>query len=103
VKAAKTAPGYRLYALPNTTPAKPGLVRAPGFEGPGIQLEIWSLTDAAFGNFVEEVPGPMVIGSVELEDGSIVKSFLCEPFALEGAEEVTSHGGWLAYRESLKK
>jgi allophanate hydrolase len=103
VKAAKTAPGYRLYALPNTTPAKPGLVRAPGFEGPGIELEIWSLTEAAFGNFVEEVPGPMVIGSVELEDGSIVKSFLCEPYALEGAEEVTSYGGWLAYRAAVKK
>jgi allophanate hydrolase len=100
VKTARTAPGYKLYALPNTQPAKPGLVRAPGFAGPGIALEIWSLTDAAFGNFVEEVPAPMVIGSVELEDGSIVKSFLCEPYALEGAEDVTSHGGWLAFRTS---
>jgi len=103
VKGARTAPGYRLYALPNTQPAKPGLVRAPGFAGPGIELEIWSLTDAAFGSFVAEVPGPMVIGSVELEDGTTVKSFLCEPYALEGAEEVTSFGGWLAYRAALKE
>jgi allophanate hydrolase len=103
VKAARTAPGYRLYALPNTQPAKPGLVRAPGFAGPGIELEIWNLTDAAFGSFVAEVPGPMVIGSVELADGEIVKSFLCEPYALEGAEEVTEYGGWLAYRASVKK
>jgi len=101
IRQARTAPGYRLYALPNTTPPKPGLVRAPGFAGPGIELEIWSLSDGAFGSFVAEVGAPMVIGSVELEDGSIVKSFLCEPYSTEGAEEVTSFGGWLPYRQSL--
>jgi allophanate hydrolase len=101
IRQARTSPDYRLYALPNTQTAKPGLVRVPGFAGPGIELEIWSLTDAAFGSFVAEVPAPMVIGSVELDDGSIVKSFLCEPYSTEGGEEVTHFGGWLAYRRSL--
>jgi allophanate hydrolase len=101
VRQARTAPAYRLYALPNTQPPKPGLVRAPGFAGPGIEVEIWSLTDGAFGSFVAEVPAPMAIGSVELEDGAVVKSFLCEPYSIDGAEEVTSFGGWLAYRRSL--
>jgi allophanate hydrolase len=102
IRQARTAPGYRLYALPNTQPPKPGLVRAPGFAGPGIELEIWSLTDAAFGSFVAEVPAPMTIGSVKLQDGAIVKSFLCEPYATEGAEDVTHFGGWLPYRRSLQ-
>jgi len=102
VRQARTAPGYRLYALPNTQPPKPGLVREPGFAGPGIELEVWSLTDAAFGSFVAEVPAPMVIGSVELDDASIVKSFLCEPHATAGAQDVTSFGGWLPYRRSLQ-
>ena len=101
IREARTAPCYRLYALPNTQPAKPGLVRDPGFAGPGIEIEVWSLTDAAFGSFVAEVPAPMVIGSVELEDGATVKSFLCEPYSTVGGEEVTSFGGWLAYRRSL--
>jgi allophanate hydrolase len=101
VREARTAPCYRLYALPNTQPAKPGLVRVPGFAGPGIELEVWSLGEQAFGSFVAEVPSPMVIGSVELEDGSIVKSFLCEPWSTEGGEDVTSFGGWLAYRRSM--
>jgi allophanate hydrolase len=101
IRAARTAPHYRLFALPNTTPPKPGLVRAPGFSGPGIELEIWHLTEAAFGSFVSDVPAPMVIGTVELEDGTAVKSFLCEPYSTEGAEDVTHHGGWLAYRRSL--
>ena len=102
IRQARTAPCYRLYALPNTHPAKPGLVRVPGFAGPGIELEVWSLTESAFGSFVAEVPSPMVIGTVELGDGSTVKSFLCEPWSTEGGEDVTAFGGWLAYRRSLE-
>src|SRR3546814_15405193 len=33
---ARTAADYRLFVLPDTRPAKPGLVRVPGFAGPGI-------------------------------------------------------------------
>ncbi len=39
----------------------------------------------------------MVIGSVELSDGAEVPGFLAEPWALEGADDITSFGGWRAY------
>jgi allophanate hydrolase len=97
----RTAPGYRLYSLPNTTPPKPGLVRTPEFAGPGIEVEVYALSPAAFGTFVAEIPAPMGIGMVELADGSIVKGFLCETFALEGAADITVFGGWRAWRNSL--
>ena len=97
VSAQRTAPGYRLYALPGTVPPKPGLVRAPGFAGPGIEVEVWSLEPAAFGEFVAEVPAPLTIGTAALDDGSTVKCFLCEPFAVSGAMEITDFGGWRAY------
>ena len=93
----KTAPGYRLYALADTTPPKPGLVRAPGFDGPGIEVEVWAVPTPAFGGFVAAVPAPLGIGSVELADGSTVKGFVCEPFAVETATEITQGGGWRAY------
>jgi allophanate hydrolase len=35
VQSCRTSPEYRFYALANTTPPKPGLVREPGFDGPG--------------------------------------------------------------------
>lgn len=95
----KTAPGYRLFSLPNTTPPKPGLVRAPGFAGPGIEVEVYALSPHDFGTFVAEVPAPMGIGTVELADGSSVKGFLCETFALEGAEDITAFGGWRAWQK----
>ncbi|HEY0833374.1 MAG TPA: allophanate hydrolase [Azospirillum sp.] len=93
VRTARTAEGYRLHALAGTVPAKPGLVRDPAGAG-GIELEVWELDDAAFGRFVAEVPAPMTIGTVVLEDGTPVKGFLCEPIALQGAEDITRFGGW---------
>ncbi len=94
-----TAPNYRLYALANTTPPKPGLARvSSGETGAAIAIETYALSSEAFGRFVAAVPSPMVIGTVELIDGTSVKSFLCESFALIGATDITSFGGWIAYR-----
>lgn len=101
VQHTRTSAAYRLFSLPNTSPPKPGLVRSPGFAGPGIEVEVYALSPAAFGSFVAEVPAPMSIGTVELADGTWVKGFLCEPYALEGAEDITAHGGWRNWRISL--
>ena len=103
VATTRTAPGYRLYALADTTPPKPGLVRVPGFDGPGIELEVWAVPTSSFGSFVAAIPAPLGIGSVELADGSVVKGFICESFALETATEITHFGGWRAYLASLRR
>ena len=94
MKTTRTAPNYRLFALANTTPPKPGLVRVAEAAGPGIEVEVWALSPEAFGTFVAEVPPPMAIGTATLADGSTVKSFVCEPTALGGSEEITKFGGW---------
>jgi allophanate hydrolase len=49
-----------------------------------------------FGTFVAAIPSPLGIGSVRLEDGSVVKGFLCESVAVEGAEDISEYGGWRA-------
>ena len=38
---------------------------------------------------------------VELADGTQVHGFLCEPFALEGARDISHYGGWRAYLRVL--
>jgi allophanate hydrolase len=101
VRACQTARAYRLFALPNTTPAKPGLMRVgDGAQGAALEVEVWALAPAAFGAFVARVPAPLCIGSVELEDGARVSGFLCEAHALDGARDITSFGGWRAYLRS---
>ncbi|HXU65105.1 MAG TPA: allophanate hydrolase [Polyangia bacterium] len=93
VRATRTTSSYRLYALPNTTPPKPGLVRAAEGGGP-IELEVWALSPAAFGAFVARIPTPLAIGRIALDDGTAVSGFLCESFATAGATDITATGGW---------
>jgi allophanate hydrolase len=90
-----TSPNYRLYALRNTNPPKPGLVRSK--EGAAIELEVWAVPEANFGGFVAAVPQPLAIGACTLAGGRTVKSFLCEAAAIEGADEITHLGGWRKY------
>lgn len=98
-----TTSNYRLYALPGTTPAKPGLRRVAADDGAAIIVEVWRVPAAAFGSFVDLVPPPLGIGNVELADGTWVNGFVCEGYGFEGALDVTHFGGWRAYIESLKQ
>jgi allophanate hydrolase len=96
-----TAAQYRLYALPRTTPPKPGLLRVANGDGERIEVEVWNMPLAHYGSFVALVPQPLSIGTLTLTDGSQVQGFLCEPLALDGATDITHLGGWRAYIASL--
>lgn len=100
VRTARTARGYRLYALNQGAIAKPGLI----FDGHGrgnIEVEVWALPPAGFGAFVADIPPPLAIGTVELDGGEYVKGFLCEAYAIADAQEITAYGGWRAFRQSF--
>lgn len=99
----KTAPAYKLFAMVNSTPPKPALVHV-GETGRAIEVEVYELSVEAFGSFVAEVPPPLAIGTVTLEDGTDVKGFVAEPRAIVGADDITALGGWRAYvaREKTK-
>ncbi len=103
VRTTRTAPVYQLYALANTTPAKPGLVRVAAPVSHGIEVEVWDLGYAEFGAFVELIPPPLGIGTLELEDGEKVKGFIVEPYAVADAKDITHFGGWRNYLDSLKQ
>jgi allophanate hydrolase len=103
VRAARTKPVYRLYALPNTSPPKPGMMRVAEHTGGGIEVEVWEMGDAEFGRFVGNIPPPLGIGTVELEGGELVKCFLVEAYAVaQGAQDITAFGGWRRFMASLK-
>ncbi|QBK06296.1 allophanate hydrolase [Hylemonella gracilis] len=92
-----TAPHYRLYALPGTVPPKPGLQRVAEGLGARIAVEVWEMPIEHYGSFVALVPAPLGIGTLALEGGGNVQGFLCEALALDGALDITAHGGWRAY------
>ncbi|MEP7057647.1 MAG: allophanate hydrolase [Caldimonas sp.] len=97
--ATQTAPHYRLYALPSTVPPKPGMVRVEA-GGAAIAVEVWDLPLDAVGSFLALIAAPLGLGRVELADGRSIHGFLCEAHALEGATDITAHGGWRAWLAS---
>ena len=100
-EACRTQASYRLYALEGTIPPKPGL-EFVNADGAAIEVEVWELGLEQFGAFVAAVPPPLAIGTLFLESGETVKGFVCEPFALKNARDISHFGGWKNYLASLK-
>ncbi|KGK38479.1 hypothetical protein JL09_g2359 [Pichia kudriavzevii] len=105
----KTSSNYKLYALPNSNKnsiMKPGLRRISSSNevgGSQIEVEVYSIPLENFGDFISMVPQPLGIGSVELESGEWVKSFICEEcgYKENGSIEITHFGGWRNYLKHL--
>ncbi|HEY7772255.1 MAG TPA: allophanate hydrolase [Marinagarivorans sp.] len=95
-----TAPHYRMFALAGGPPFRPGLI-LDKTEGAAIEAEVWSVPSKEFGSFVAGIPAPLGIGKVELENGERVCGFICEGYAVEGAQEITHLGGWRGYVATL--
>ncbi len=99
VRSTRTSKNYRLYDLAD---GRPGLVRNGSGDGHGacIEVEVWELSAAGFGAFVAQIPPPLGIGTLELEDGERVKGFVCENYAIAGKQDITASGGWRNYLKS---
>jgi len=96
-----SAPCYRLFALTDAARgvAKPGMVRVAA-GGVRVYLEVWSVPVEQFGRFMLQVPAPLGIGTVQLEDGGATNGFICEGIVAEGGpgvEEISHLGSWLEY------
>jgi allophanate hydrolase len=97
VRTARTSDRYRFFALAGGPPERPGLVRTEEAGGEPIGLEIWSLPLDQIGSFLAGIPAPLGLGSVELEDGSFVKGFICEASGASGARHISEYGNWRSY------
>ncbi len=99
LESTRTAPQYRLYALPGGPPQRPGLVRVDK-NGASIEVEVWALPLEHYGSFVAGIPAPLGIGRVTLADGCSAQGFVCETYAISGAVDITALGGWRPYLAS---
>ena len=77
-------------------------LRAPGRLGPGVEVEVWEMAPEPFAAFVDAIPPPLGVGTIDLEDGQSVKGFLVESYAVEGARDITEFGGWRNYLKAAK-
>ncbi|WP_411888006.1 allophanate hydrolase [Hydrocarboniphaga effusa] len=95
VQATRTAPNYRLHALPGGPPQRPALVRAA--DGVAIEVEVWEVASTEVGSLLAAIGAPLGLGKVLLADGTLETGFICEHGALAGAEDISVHGGWRAW------
>ena len=95
IESTRTADHYKLYALAGGPPWRPGLVREAG--AGSIDVEVWAMPQARLGGFLAQIPAPLGLGKLELEDGRRVTGFICEPCGIEGARDISDRGGWRAY------
>ncbi|MFJ4142339.1 allophanate hydrolase [Pseudomonas sp. NPDC089734] len=92
----KSSPDYQLHALAGGPPFRPGMLRvAQG--GVAIEVEVWELPSRELGSFLTGIPAPLGLGKVQLADGRWESGFICEPYGLEGATDISHLGGWRAY------
>jgi allophanate hydrolase len=97
-----TSADYRLFLLPDTTPAKPGLLRVGADAGVAVDVEIWTMPAEQFGRFVASVAAPLSIGTLTITDGREVKGFLVEAEATRDALDISAFGGWRNFMEQKK-
>lgn len=96
----RTAGDYRMFVVDGPVP-RPGVTRTlePG-DGPGIEVEIWSLPTASLADFLATISPPLAIGPVELTDGQQVLGFVCTADAADPEREITTAGSWRKFQAS---
>ncbi len=96
VERTRSSPHYMLHALAGGPPLRPGMTRVAA-GGAAIEVEVWELPSSELGSFLTGIPAPLGLGKVELADGRWETGFICEPYGLDGASDITHLGGWRAH------
>lgn len=95
VREDRTTASYKLYAIENLAPVRPGLVRAE--DGVSVALELWAMPFDRVGQLLSKIPAPLGLGTIELACGQSVKGFVCEAYAARDARDISEFGGWRAF------
>lgn len=78
------------------------MIKVKDGSGTGIYLELFSLPIENVGRFLQQIPPPLGLGTVDLEDGTSVKGFICEGYVASSnsgfeVEEITQLQSWLEF------
>jgi RimJ/RimL family protein N-acetyltransferase len=96
LEATRTAPRYRLYFVDRMWPAL-----APAEDGVAVECEVYDADESLLVRLAELEPPGWKRKPIELADGRIVDAFVADPELAARGEDVSSHGGWPAFRDWL--
>ena len=78
------------------------MIKVRDGSGTSIYLELFKLPTENVGRFLEQIPPPLGLGTVDLEDGGCVKGFICEGYVASAdsgfeVEDITHLRSWLDF------
>jgi allophanate hydrolase len=79
------------------------MVKVVDGSGNSVYLELYKVPIENVGQFLVQIPPPLGLGTVELEDGSRSVGFICEGYIAQGGpgiEDITHLGSWHEYLSS---
>ena len=96
LRATLTAPRYRMISPDGTYP----LLIVDEQDGASFPCEIFDVPRPMWDAKVAAEPPGLIVGEIELVDGTSVTGMLADPAWLAeqvGAEDITRYGGWAAF------
>ncbi len=78
------------------------MIKVKDGTGTSIYLELFKLPTENVGCFLEQIPPPLGLGTLDLEDGGSVKGFICEGYVASAnsgfeVEDITHLRSWLDF------
>jgi len=93
-RVARTAPVYRLIALPGPGVPRGGIVAA-GAGGASVEVELHELPTTSLGDLLAALPAPLALGRIHLLDGEVL-GMVCT-VTPTGSVDISAWGSWPAY------
>lgn len=95
----RTAPKYRFFSVRDEFP---GILPVTDGSGSSIRGELYDVPlEVVRDRFLPHEPSELELGVVELEDGTAALSMMLRREESGRHADISAHGGWRAYRESL--
>ena len=84
------------------TQCRAGMVKVRDGSGKSMYLEVFKLPIENVGRFLQLIPPPLGLGTVDLEDGESVKGFICEGYVTSEnsgyeVQDITHLQSWLEF------
>lgn len=97
---AQTAAKYRFFSIRDEFP---GIVPVGSEHGASIRGELFDVPlEVLRDRFLPDEPPELELGVIELADGTATLSMVLRAAERDRHTDITEHGSWRAYRESLK-
>jgi gamma-glutamylcyclotransferase (GGCT)/AIG2-like uncharacterized protein YtfP len=96
VEETATEPVYRLWSINDRHPAMQRVAEG----GAAVAVEVWSVPAEGLAGILQAEPAGLAIGKVLLAGGREILGVLGEAWLCAGRREITSFGGWRAYKDS---